>query len=150
MYFHFSSGPIDTMLTRKWWWLSCWCFVASATNETETLVKSIWETAPKSSFCPPPPTCVPRFEYLLCDMIGLLKYEYDWPSQSLICQSRWVKIQNTLLVICWVGWGQRTKISALLRRPLLGKVYLRLLGKVYLRLQGRLVLVQGLWILGLG
>ena len=45
-------------------------------------------------------------------MIGLLKRPLP------ISQSRWKEIWNALPVVRWVRWGARTRISALLRRPL--------------------------------
>ena len=54
-----------------------------------------------------------------------LNTHHDWPVKKDLCfvcrktgnsQSGWREIRNALPVIRWVGWGSRTRISALLRR----------------------------------
>lgn len=71
-----------------------------------TLVKSVCKTVPKSLFWAPTGVHVPRIEYVS----WLLK------KPRSICQSRWMEIQNTLLVICWAHWELRARISTLLCR----------------------------------
>ena len=79
------------------------------------------------SVCEPAPQ--PFTAIWLRAMAGLLK------KPLLICRSVWREIINILPLIHWVRWGPRTRIAALLRRPL-AAVRLRLRGRLNVMLTG--------------